>query len=147
MNKGRQRIEERRAQRQADLQEANSAFKQVLFVFALIALVLAAVAVFKAFFKPDPKRPIASDLSTKAQVTYACRGALRANLNDPDSAEWLDSPDSTPVDWATVAGKWRLTATIRVRAKNGFGALVVNEYYCEALEAGDSWMIVGLREA
>jgi hypothetical protein len=72
----------------------------------------------------------------------ACREAVRQSLNDPGSAEW--EPSDTWLAYTTSNDTVHIEP--RLRAKNGFGALVYGEYVCEATLSGGQWTFTVLEQ-
>lgn len=60
--------------------------------------------------------PVVPDSASSIQK---CRVAVRANLKDPDSAQFSDE----------TAGEKLVTGT--VRARNSYGGMTVNNYSCD----------------
>lgn len=57
---------------------------------------------------------------------FECRWAIEATLKDPNSAEWVDFNS-----WPASFDDPLMTVAATVRAKNGFGGYVVEQFLCE----------------
>lgn len=79
--------------------------------------------------------PTVDELKVSAEA--ACRRAVMDNLHDPKSAELLSS-------WASFAGG-EIAAGVRLRARNGFGALRLATMTCTV--AGDGRTVLAVQQA
>lgn len=72
----------------------------------------------------------------------ACRQFITQSLNDPSSAEFPGQEG-----WAVVESEPDLFEVIvNVRARNGFGALMLAGFRCVVRDEGENWRLVGLDE-
>lgn len=91
-------------------------YSRTLIIVTLIALGLMYVARWQIMFR------ISEDLTLK----MACRSFMRDSLFDPSSGQFVDLSD---FQYKKVDGKYYVSGA--VRARNGFNALVLNEFWCE----------------
>lgn len=72
--------------------------------------------------------PPAAAAGPADRARAACRGAIRARLHDPSSADYVHYERWPARQITGGLAPWHVLAT--VRARNGFGAVVVGEYQC-----------------
>jgi hypothetical protein len=78
---------------------------------------------------------------------YACTEFLTDALKDPSSAEWGMRSGNWHSTWpASVEGDV-VTVHPQFRAKNGFGALTINQFVCKVKVADGMVSLVSLKES
>lgn len=79
------------------------------------------------------------DSNQKSRITagVACQTAIKQNLNNPSSAEFVDR-----LNWPATLddGVWTIKATYR--GTNGFGGVVTETITCKALEGSFSAVLI-----
>jgi len=74
--------------------------------------------------EPTPIAPNSDKAKNSAR--FECRLAIEVALKDPDSAEWINYRQ-----WPASYDDPLMSVAATVRAKNGFGGYVVEEFLCE----------------
>ena len=100
------------------------------FIFS-IAVMLALFFMLVLWLIGTPDGP------NKNQAIAACQLVIKASLNDPSSAEFVDS-----LNWPASFEDpiWTIRATYR--GSNSFGAIVTETIVCEALDGSYSANLV-----
>lgn len=107
--------------------------KKLMLIFVgLVAL----TAIFGGDRKDEPRR------NPRDFARSACAEFLERTLNDPSSAEWVEISQ-----WPSVkTGVQDYRVQMRVRAKNGFGALMLADYLCVVRDLSDKWELISLNQ-
>lgn len=115
-----------------------------------IVVLILVVGGIQVLIDENSPRPTAVEVALPAQkkspeelVQAACRIALKRELHDPDSVEYLDLWKAVPVERFEKIG-YRVQQ--RVRAKNALGAKVVSVFQCEFLTAADGFRVLSVKE-
>lgn len=123
-------------------------FKRILWGVFLASTALIAAGIYRDAKNAPPAPPKAPEPppSPETLARHACREFIERALNDPSSAEWPYKDD-----WQiTAAGENTWKVQVTMRAKNGFGALVLSTFICETKRVsgpdGDGWALVSLNE-
>jgi hypothetical protein len=95
---------------------------------------------------PAPERPPPDPVEqAKATARIACRNFIRDRLHDPDSAEWGRSSGNWYATWpAEVSAEGRARVAATFRARNAFGAQVLETYRCTVQIDADSVLLIAL---
>jgi hypothetical protein len=79
---------------------------------------------------------------TEHSANGACMEFIKQSLHDPSSAEFMHSSQST------ISNKGDTWTVIRpVRAKNSFGALVLDNFKCTLKYANNNWTAISIKQA
>lgn len=123
--------------RLAPLQKTDTKGALMRYLFAgVLALLVAALT----FCSPSAKKAERADGSAAARAI--CKQFVERGLHDPSSADWGNS-----WDWPTAKqsdGSW--SVSMEYRAKNAFGATVLQRKRCDVLEEREnSWKLLSMR--
>lgn len=79
----------------------------------------------------------------RSDAVYTCRTFIERQLKDADSAKWVSDLNDTPL---RVHEDNLYIARLGVRAKNSFGAYVLDFFDCRLRKEPSSWVLVSLTQ-
>lgn len=114
--------------------------------FIVILVGLGAIA-FAGLYPNAPSAPTSTQMPVEpafsaASANGACRSYIEQTLHDPDSADFATTSESYVNRGAD--GVWVVQR--KVRAANAFGAKRLSIFECRMKEAGDSFMLISVKQ-
>lgn len=85
------------------------------------------------------KKELSADM-IRNTVLSTCKDAVKKQLRDPDSADFLDDTWAGWTSGAEVRQKdSQYTAIMKVRANNAFGGKALSTFICQTIRVGDDF--------
>ena len=116
-------------------------------VASVVAWVVLGVGVWSCFLPvpekagpPKPLTPEEAEFQFIAAAKHVCKAGVMQVLNDPDSAKFTPAAEWT----AKKTGEATVLVDVNLRAKNGYGALMLGNYICEVEKSGSDWKVIQL---
>lgn len=112
-------------------------------VFKILFAAFFVFVVFKtATHESTPAKEAAPEqIDYPSQARASCKSFVKRMANDPDSIDWVNA-----LGWPiSQASAYTWAVTMEFRAKNGFGALILNRKTCTVIVDGDSVRLVSMQ--
>jgi hypothetical protein len=112
----------------------------------VVMIVIGGLFIWVMWEATPPKVEATPEETKTSSARYACTEFLSDVLKDPSSAEWGMRSGNWYASWPAKTDGDSVTVHPKFRAKNGLGALTINNFVCQVEVSGGKVRLLSLRE-